>query len=138
MSLNSILTHNIILKLISFLFCNISTLISIHWCHSSWKDAYIDHMQNREILIWKKSKRISPTLQNYSSMLFPIIPIIILPLISMKNGNRINTFWKIYWVSGPIFPISTSNFIYLPSTTLFSITVPISQTGKLKLKKKGF
>lgn len=52
------------------------------------KDAYLDHMQSKEILIWKKSKRISPTLQNYSSMLFPIIPIIILPLISMKNGNN--------------------------------------------------
>lgn len=40
----------------------------------------------------EKKQRISPTLQNYSSMLFPIILIIILPLISMKNGKRMNTF----------------------------------------------
>lgn len=53
-SLKSILIHIIILKPI-ILFCHISTLFSIHWCHSSWKDAYLDHTQIQNYLPRKKT-----------------------------------------------------------------------------------
>lgn len=116
------------------LFCNISTF-STHWCHSSWKDAYLDHRQIQKYLSRKKAKE-SHLHYKIILLFFPIIPIIIISFTSMKKGNRTNIFWT--------FP--QHQMLYYPPQSVISFTsseqpcplgniVSISQIRKLILNR---
>lgn len=70
-------------------------------------------------------------------MYFPTIPIIISSLISMKNGNRTNTFSKSTEYQALYYPsLAAISFTsqQLPRP-LFNIFVPISEIRKLMLSK---
>lgn len=70
-------------------------------------------------------------------MCFPIIPIIISSLISMKNGNRTKTFSKSTEYQALYYPsLAEISFTSQQLThPLFNITVPISKIIKLMLSK---